>query len=43
MKVVLDSNVLLVAIGKRSRFRPIWEAFINGKYQIILSEEIIHE
>ena len=43
MKVVIDSNVLLVAIGKRSRFRPIWDAFINGDYQLIISEEIVHE
>jgi uncharacterized protein len=43
MKVVLDSNVLLVAIGKRSRFRPIWEAFLNAKYQLIISENIHHE
>lgn len=43
MKVVIDSNVLLVAVGKRSRFRPIWQAFINGDYQIVISEEIFHE
>src|SRR5258708_7825389 len=43
MKVVLDSNVLLVAIGKRSKYKPIWDAFINGKYQLIISEEVIHE
>ena len=43
MKVVLDSNVLLVAIGKRSKYRPIWNAFIEGKLQLIISEEIIHE
>jgi putative PIN family toxin of toxin-antitoxin system len=43
MKVVLDSNVLLVAIGRRSKYRPIWEAFINGRYQLIICEEIIHE
>ena len=43
MKVVLDSNVLLVAIGRRSKYRPIWNAFINGQIQLILSEEIIHE
>lgn len=43
MKVVLDSNVLLVAIGKRSRYRPIWNAFIEGKYQLILSDEILYE
>jgi len=43
MQVVIDSNILLVAIGKRSRFRPIWDAFINGDYKLIISEEIIHE
>jgi uncharacterized protein len=43
MKVVLDSNVLLVAIGKRSKYKPIWSAFIDGQYQLIISEDIIHE
>ena len=43
MKIVLDSNVLLVAIGKKSRYRPIWDAFIEGQYQLIVSEEILHE
>ncbi|OKS88413.1 putative toxin-antitoxin system toxin component, PIN family [Mucilaginibacter polytrichastri] len=43
MKIVLDSNVLLVAIGRRSQYRPIWNAFIEGKYQLIISEDIIHE
>jgi putative PIN family toxin of toxin-antitoxin system len=43
MKVVIDSNVLLVAIGKKSKYKPIWDAFINGKYQLIISEEVLHE
>jgi uncharacterized protein len=43
MKVVLDSNILLVAIGKRSRFKPIWDAFINGEYQLIVCDEVIYE
>lgn len=43
MRVVLDSNVLLVAIGRRSKFRPIWNSFLNGEYKIIVSEEILHE
>jgi len=43
MKVVLDSNVLLVAVGKRSAYRGIWQAFVERKYQIILSEAIIFE
>ena len=43
MKIVLDSNVLLVAIGKRSKYRPIWDAFLAEKFQLILSEDILHE
>jgi putative PIN family toxin of toxin-antitoxin system len=43
MKVVLDSNILLVAIGKRSLFKSIWTAFVNGKYQLIVSDEVIYE
>lgn len=39
----MDSNVLVVAIGKRSRFKLIWDAFINGDYQLIISEEIVLE
>jgi predicted nucleic acid-binding protein len=43
MKVVLDSNVLLIALGKKSEYKPIWEAFIEGKYQLVISDEIIYE
>ena len=43
MIIVLDSNILLVAIGKRSRYKPIWNAFINGKYTLALSEDILYE
>jgi len=43
MTVVLDSNVLLVAVGKRSAYRGIWQAFVEGKYQIVLSEAMIFE
>lgn len=43
MKVVPDTNVLLVAIGKRSRYNPIWSSFLSGRYQLILSDEILFE
>lgn len=43
MKIVLDSNVLLVAIGKRSKYKPIWNGFIDGRFQLIISEDILHE
>jgi len=43
MKIVLDSNVLLIALGKRSRYRPIWNAFIDGNIQLIISDEVVFE
>lgn len=43
MRIVLDSNVLISSIGKRSRLRPIWETFIAGYYQLIVSEDILKE
>lgn len=43
MRIVLDSNVLLVALGKRSRYKPIWQSFVNGIYKLVVSEEILHE
>ena len=43
MRVVLDSNILLVAIGKKSKYKPIWTAFIDGKYQLIVSDDVVYE
>lgn len=43
MKVVVDSNVLVAMIGKRSALRPLWDAFINAKYSIMVSEDILKE
>ncbi|WP_316848119.1 putative toxin-antitoxin system toxin component, PIN family [Pedobacter psychrodurus] len=43
MKIVLDSNVLISSIGKRSMLRPIWDSFIEGYYQIVVSEDILKE
>lgn len=35
--------MLISALGKKSHYRPIWEAFIEGKYQLVISESIIKE
>lgn len=43
MKIVLDSNVLISSIGKKSSLRGIWEAFIDNRYQIVVSEDILKE
>ncbi|MFB9843754.1 PIN domain-containing protein [Mucilaginibacter ginsenosidivorans] len=39
----MDSNILLVVIGRKSRFKPIWDAFIEGRYRLIISDEITYE
>ncbi len=36
MKVVLDINVLLVSIPKKSKYRPIFDALINGYFHTVL-------
>lgn len=39
MRIVLDSNILIAAIGKKSRYGAIWKAFIDEKYKLIVSDE----
>ena len=43
MKVVLDTNVLLVSIPRQSKYRPIFEGLIQKKYTLIISNEILME
>ena len=43
MRVVIDTNVLLVSIYTKSRYRPIFDALLEGKYQLAISNEILSE
>ncbi|SES10242.1 putative toxin-antitoxin system toxin component, PIN family [Pedobacter rhizosphaerae] len=43
MKVVLDINVLLISIPQKSKFRPIFNAIINGTFNIVISNNILSE
>ncbi len=43
MKVVLDSNVLLVSIPSKSKYHCIYQAFLDNKFELIISNEIINE
>lgn len=43
MKIVLDSNALLVSISKKSRYRPIFDAFLLDKFTLNISNEILSE
>jgi len=43
MKVVLDTNVLLVSISDRSKHHWIYDYLIRRKYEICISNQIITE
>jgi len=43
VKVVIDTNVLIAIISKRSPFRWIFDSIISGKIQICVSTEILLE
>lgn len=43
MRVVLDTNVLLVCISKKSPYRPIFDALLNGDIEIVITNEILSE
>lgn len=41
--VVIDTNCLLQIIARKSPYRPIWNAYIAGRYQLCVSNEILDE
>lgn len=41
--VVIDTNCLLQIISKKSPYRPIWDAFLSGKYELCVSNDILDE
>ena len=43
MRVVIDTNVLLMSIPTISEYRPIFQGLIDGKYELALSNEILSE
>lgn len=42
-RIVLDTNVLLMSFPKISPYRPIFDALIAGKYQLLITESIFKE
>ena len=42
-RIVLDTNCLLQAISRRSRFYPIWREFVKGQYELCVTTEILDE
>ena len=41
--VVIDTNCLLQIIARKSPYRPIWGAFLAGRYDLCVSDEILDE
>jgi len=41
--VVIDTNCLLQIISRRCPYRPIWDAFLAGRFTLCVSEEILAE
>ena len=41
--VVIDTNCLLQIIARKSPYRPIWDAFLAGRYTLCASNEILDE
>jgi putative PIN family toxin of toxin-antitoxin system len=43
MKIVLDTNCLLVALPKQSAYYWLWEAFRNQRFTLCYTTEILQE
>jgi putative PIN family toxin of toxin-antitoxin system len=43
MKIILDTNCLLVSLPRQSPYRFVWDAFCQGKFYLCYSTEILKE
>ena len=43
MKVVTDTNILLVSFPLRSKYRPIFDSFVNSNISFIITTSIYFE
>lgn len=43
MKIVLDTNCLLMSLSRRSPYYPVWRDFVDGKYTLCVTNEILAE
>lgn len=42
-KIVLDTNCLLVSISKYGEAYPVWRGFLEGRFTLCVSTEILEE
>ncbi|WP_373515812.1 putative toxin-antitoxin system toxin component, PIN family [Persicitalea sp.] len=43
MIVIIDINILLISLPKKSPYRPIFDALKDGKFELVISNDILFE
>ena len=43
MNIVLDTNCLLMSLSRRSVYYPVWRDFVDGKYTLCVTNDILAE
>lgn len=43
MNIVLDTNCLLMSLSRRSLYYPVWRDFVDGKYTLCITNDILAE
>ena len=43
MNIVLDTNCLLMSLSRRSPYYPVWRGFVDGRYTLCVTNEILAE
>lgn len=43
MRIILDTNCLIMSLSRRSAYYPVWSALRQGKYDLCITNEIIEE
>ncbi len=43
MKVVIDTNVMLVSLPRRSMYHPIFLQLLRGRYELCITSDILNE
>lgn len=43
MKIVIDTNIFLVSLPEKSKYRPIFNAYLNNTVDVIITTDIYFE
>lgn len=41
--IVLDTNVIVMSISAKSKYRNIWQSFVSGHFTLCVTNEILEE